>query len=154
MPGKRMTTEERQKIFECFDAGMSIRQTSEAVGRCRQTIEYTRRDWKTKKELDKLKEAIVEPAVEEPTKENSDYAKAYLSGDPRWGNSTLEVKKLIKIESSKTGFTYKRVAGSESITIVMLDNGQSIDVPMKVFEAFTDEVVDVYIEMCEFDKKK
>lgn len=153
MGARHLTIEERQKIFECFDAGMSLNQTSEAVGRGHSTVACVKRDWKAKKELDKLNEAIVEPAVEEPTKANSDYAKAYLSGDPRWGNSSLEVKKLIKIESSKTGFTYKRVAGSESISITN-DNGQSIEVSMKFFEAFTDEVVDVYIEMCEFDKKK
>ena len=151
---KRVTKEEREDLYRCFDAGMTEREIHERTGRSNETIYRIKREWKLARQNVVPVVQVVTPIEESaPSMAESDYAKAYLSGDPRWANSSLSIKKSIQIESSATGFKYEMGAGADSIQITTPD-GSWIEVPMKDFEKFSNEIVDVFIECSDFKKKR
>ena len=150
---KRVTKEEREDLYRCFDAGLTEREIHERTGRSRETLFRIKREWKLSKEKAIPVEQVATPVETTQSMAESDYAKAYLSGDPRWANGSLSIKKSIQIESSATGFKYEMAAGAGSIQITTPD-GSWIDVPMDIFEKFSNEIVDVYIECTDFKKKR
>lgn len=149
----RVNQAEREDIFRYLDAGMKERELRERTGRSSETLHRIRKEWKAARAKAIPVEQVATPIVETaPSMAESDYAKAYLSGDPRWANCSLSIKKSIQIESSATGFKYEMAAGAGSIQITTPD-GSWIDVPMDIFEKFSNEIVDVYIECTDFKKR-
>ena len=149
--------EELKTFYKMFEAGCTIKDIAKATGRCEATVKNMKKRWRNEKETNKV---VAETNKIESTNEevktdlvNSDYAKAKQAGDPRWTSNSLNVRKTISIESSKTGFRYRMADDSDMIAITTPE-GSRIEIDMKKFEAFADESVDVYIEMCSFNKKK
>ena len=146
----RVNKDEEATIRNYLRSGMPKKQITELTGRTYPTIKKIQ----DKMEIDSLAKEVTKNTVDnfnaqQPTIANSDYAKAKLSGDQRWENSSLSVEKCMTINSKKTGFTYKASKASEYIE-VCVDGEVAFTIPKIKMEAFADELIDVVIELSNF----
>lgn len=147
----RVSYKERRDLYECFEAGMSFADIHELTGRSTSTINRVKREWKQEREVPEI-EAAVEPEPEktEPTIADSDYAKAVEAGDPRYGNSSLDIRKTLTIESHKTNIRYEMVDKDE--LRISFSDGNTVTMTLRAFEKFVDESVDVCLECAKYAK--
>lgn len=97
-------------------------------------------------------EAMSETSNTQSKISNSDYAKGYLNGDPRFSRTNLAISKTISISSIKTGYKYSISGGEDCVAI---DLGESIVlIPMEKFSDFADELVDVLINIDDFMRRE
>lgn len=153
--GPFVTNEERIIIEDYIRGGMEIKDIASIVKRHPITVSRI----KKKMDIENVSPIKDEAPIEEPTEKEekpsiveSDYAKAKMSGDPRWCTTSLNIEKTISIVSSKTGFKYRFALCEKDLTIDI--DGDEFRIPISKLEAFTDELIDVVIEIDNFKKRK
>lgn len=146
MAGKHLTIEEKEMIRECFESGMTIRETAELTGRSTATIKTYRKSLKNQscatEKPDVPKAPIEETVKKEPEKYIQD-----LQDDPRWKpGCNIEVSRIVKISGKKTGFRYV-FDESEDHIVIRNDLGQEFHVGKCDFTKFIDELSDIEAEI-------
>lgn len=152
---REMNNESIKDMFEMFDAGMRTKEIEELTGRSRSLISRYKKKWmdELKTSSNKKDETIVEEKTEDESAglANSEYAKAYLAGDPSvlpMIRSNFEIERTVKIRSKKTSILYEMDPSLEKkILKITLADGQQIELELGLFERFVDEGIDVYLEM-------
>lgn len=146
MAGKHLTIEEKEMIRECFESGMTIRETAELTGRSTATIKTYRKilkDQSCATEKPDVPKAPIEEAVKkEPEKYIQD-----LADDPRWKpGCNIEVFRIVKISGKNTGFRYV-FDESEDHIVIRNDLGQEFQIDKCGFTGFIDELSDIEAEI-------
>lgn len=147
---KMMTSQDKKDMFEMFEAGLPTKEIIELTGRCEGLIYNYKKKWKEQKAL-KAQPEEEQPEIKEEVPaglDNSDYAKAYLAGDPAVIHSSFEIERTIKIRSKKTSILYEMDPSLDrKVMKITLADGQVIELELGLFEKFVDEGIDVYLEM-------
>lgn len=140
MGAKRMTIEEQQQIREGIEAGYSLREIAELVGRSYGTVKIYARKFRNSEASD---DAIVtvEPIEDEP-KEPEKYISDFKD-DPRWNiGGSISIKRIAKIEGKKTGYRYL-ISDDNPTLVIRNDAGQEFTVERELLGKFMDELNDI-----------
>jgi len=161
------TTEFRAKIIDLVVGGSSVASIAKEHGVAEETI----RTWCKNANVQISQHSKTFETVEEKESENmvktndipstsvasvdtmaeSDYAKNYRNGDSRWKNCNLHISQTLKIDSGKTGYSYRINSGDDVLTIHTND-GRELTIPISDLSNFADELIDIYIEVSDFLK--
>ena len=146
---KKVTEQDQLDMFEMFDSGMSTKEVVELTGWKQNTVYSWRKRWK--KQKTKETTPIVEETVteqEKPAEDGlSDYAKAYLAGDPAVVHSIFDVERVVRIKSKKTGILYEVNGCDQKELKITLPGGQTLEIEIGLFDRFVDEGIDVLLEL-------
>lgn len=150
MLNRKVVTEQDMKdMFELFESGMSTKEVVELTGWKQQTVYAWRKRWKKQKSKDNT--PIVEETVteqEKPAEDGlSDYAKAYLAGDPAVVHSIFDVERVVRIKSKKTSILYEVDGCDQKLMKITLPDGQTLAIEIGLFDKFVDEGIDVLLEL-------
>lgn len=147
-----LTNQEVNDLNEMFENELKTKEIADLTGLSEVTVRRWKKIWleerKTESTVEVKKEPEQKQEIIEPSLANSDYAKAYLAGDPVVIRTSFSIERTIRIRSNKTGILYEldNEQKDKVITITLVD-GTKFDLDLKTFEKFVDEGVDVYIEM-------
>lgn len=146
MGAKHLSVDEKEMIRECFESGMTIRETAELTGRSTAAIKMYRKTLKNQscatEKLDVSRAPIEETVKKEPEKYIQD-----LADDPRWKpGCNIEVSRIVKITGKKTGFRYVFDESDDHI-VIRNDLGQEFQIDKRGFTGFIDELSDIEAEI-------
>ena len=146
---KKVTEQDQIDMFELFDNGMSTKEVVELTGWKQNTVYAWRKKWKkqrAKNETPTVEDAVIEQ--EKPAEEVlSEYAKAYLADNPAVIHSSFEVERVVRIKSKKTNILYEVDGVDQKMMKITFPNGQTLEIEIQLFDHFTDEGIDVLLEL-------
>ena len=139
MGAKRMSEEEKNLIEQSLDAGYKLAEIAELTGRSYQTIKVYARKIRAAK-AEKLPDLQAE-AEEESKKVPDTYV--WDHRDNPDNRLRVEIKKLIRITGSNTGYRYK---ADDGILVIHNDSGQEFSIELKMLDKWLDELDDIVAE--------
>lgn len=139
MGAKMLTNEEKTLIKESIEAGYKLKEIVELTGRSYQTIKVYARKIKAEK-AEKLPDLPAE--AEEESKKVPDTHVWDHRDNP---NNALhvEIKKLIRISGSNTGYRY---SADDGTLIIHNDLGQEFSIKLRMLDKWLDELDDIVAE--------
>lgn len=142
MGAKHVSIEEEKQIREGIEAGYSLREIAELVGRSYGTIKcYAKKIRNSEASDDAI--VTVEP-IEDKPKEPEKYISDFKD-DPRWNiGGSISIKRIAKIEGKKTGYRYL-ISDDNPTLVIRNDAGQEFTVERELLGKFMDELNDIDI---------